>query len=66
MAVVMIAGCTGGMGSILLNTMDSGGKFQGRKIEMLICLDFFPGDSAAGAAGTYVCACVRACVRVCA
>lgn len=52
MAVVMIAGCTGGMGSILLNTMDSGGKFQGRKIEMLICLDYFPGDSAAGAAGT--------------
>jgi hypothetical protein len=48
MAVVLIAGCTGGMGSILLSKIDTGGRFQGRKVGLLICLDYFPGDSDAG------------------
>ena len=41
-AVVLIAGCTGGMGSILLNKLDRGGTFQGRRIRLLIALDYFP------------------------
>eukprot|EP00040_Diaphanoeca_grandis_P041959 m.263861 g.263861 ORF g.263861 m.263861 type:complete len:291 (+) comp52752_c0_seq1:68-940(+) len=46
MAVVLMAGCTGGMGSILLNKINKGQKFQGRKIEMLIALDYFPNEEA--------------------
>ena len=54
MAVVLIAGCTGGMGSILLDKIDSGGSFQGRPIELLIALDYFPGDAEARKAGAQV------------
>lgn len=48
-AVVLIAGCTGGMGSILLQKLDRDGTFQGRRIRLLIALDFFP-DTDTGAA----------------
>lgn len=34
----------------MLNKLDNGGWYQGRKIGLLICLDYFPGDAAAGAA----------------
>jgi hypothetical protein len=59
-AVVLIAGCTGGMGSILLKKLDEGGSFQGRPIKLLIALDYFP-DAAAGPAqlmSTLSCPCM--------
>ena len=39
--VVLIAGVPGGMGALLLKRLDAGG-LQGRKVELIIALDFFP------------------------
>jgi len=47
--VVLIAGCTGGMGSILLGNLDRAGSFQGESIALIIALDYFK-DTANGPA----------------
>lgn len=44
-AVLLIAGCTGGMGSILLNHITSSTVYKGRPIALLIALDYFPDTS---------------------